>query len=141
MGASWSGSQRQSESITRQKLQQSTIRELAAIKQCIYCYIDTRLGSLLEPYSKQKYPWDYPPYCNTPRHLRYNRNYQPKDCYHCPKGQLRDHVSCEVLDRLYNKTTNRCQCVTPSAESEISLEQPTEDESDLNENDYTNYPI
>ena len=141
MGAFWSGSQRQSESITRQKLQQSTIREIAAIERCIYCYIDTRLGSLLEPYSKQKYPWDYPPYCNTPRHLRYNRNYQPKDCYHCPKGQLRDHVSCEVLDRLYNKTTNRCQCATPSAESEISLEQHTEDESDLNENVYTNCPI
>ena len=141
MGAFWSGSQRQSESITRQKLQQSTIREIAAIERCIYCYIDTRLGSLLEPYSKQKYPWDYPPYCNTPRHLRYNRNYQPKDCYHCPKGQLRDHVSCEVLDRLYNKTTNRCQCATPSAEPEISLEQHTEDELDLNENVYTNCPM
>ena len=141
MGGSWSGSQRQSELITRQRLQQSTIREIAAIERCIYCYIDIRLGSLLEPYSKQKYPWDIPPYCNTPRHLRYNRNYQPKDCYHCPKGQLQDHVSCEVLDRLYNKTTNRCQCVTPSAESEISLEQPTEDESDLNENVYTNCPI
>ena len=141
MGASWSGSQCQSELITRQRLQQSTIREIAAIERCIYCYIDIRLGSLLEPYSKQKYPWDIPPYCNTPRHLRYNRNYQPKDCYHCPKGQLQDHVSCEVLDRLYNKTTNRCQCVTPSAESEISLEQPTEDESDLNENVYTNCPI
>ena len=141
MGGSWSGSQCQSELITRQRLQQSTIREIAAIERCICCYIDTRLGSLLEPYSKQKYPWDIPSYCNTPRHLRHNRNYQPKDCYHCSKGQLQDHVSCEVLDRLYNKTTDRCQCVTPTAESETSLEQPTEDESDLNENDYTNYPI
>ena len=141
MGAFWSGSQRQSESITRQKLQQSTIRELAAIEQCIYCYIDTRLGYLLGPYSKQKYPWDSPPYCNNPQHLKYNRNYQPKECCHCPKGQFRDHVSCEVLDRLYGKTTSRCQCATPSAESDISLEQHTEDESDLNENVYTNCPI
>ena len=60
MGAFWSSPQRQSESITRQKLQQSTIKELADIEKCIYCYIDTRLGHLLGTYSKQKYPWDSP---------------------------------------------------------------------------------
>ena len=141
MGAFWSGSQRQSESITRQKLQQSTIRELAAIKKCIYCYIDTRLGYLLGSYSKQKYPWDILPYCYNPLHLKYSRNYQPKECCHCPKGQFRDHAACEVLDRLYGKTTSRCQCAAPSAVPDIGLEQYTEDESDLNENVYANYPI
>ena len=141
MGVLWSSPQRQSESITRQKLQQSTIKELADIEKCIYCYIDSRLGHLLGTYSKQKYPWDTPPYCYNPQHLKYNRNYQPKECCHCPKGQFRDHASCEVLDRLYGKTTSRCQCATPSAVSDIGLEQYTEDESDLNENVYTNYPI
>ena len=141
MGVFWSSSQRQSESITRQKLQQSTIKELADIEKCVYCYIDSRLGLLLGTYSKQKYPWDILPYCYNPLHLKYSRNYQPKECCHCPKGQFRDHVSCEVLDRLYGKTTSRCQCATPSAVSDISLEQYTEDESDLNENVYTNCPI
>ena len=60
MGAFWSGPQRQSESITRQKLQQSTIREIAAIEECIYCYVDIRLGSLLGPFTKRKHPWDSP---------------------------------------------------------------------------------
>ena len=141
MGGTWSGSQRQCELIARQRLQQSTIREIEAIERCIYCYIDIRLKSLLAPYAKKEYPWDIPPYYNILRHLRNNINYQPKSCYHCSKGQLQDHVSCDVLDKLYNKTTNRCQCVTPSEESEISFGQLTEDESDQNENDYTNYPI
>ena len=141
MGGTWSGSQRQCELISRQRQQQSTIREIEAIERCIYCYIDIRLKSLLVPYAKKEYPWDIPPYYNILRHLRNNINYQPKSCYHCSKGQLQDHVSCNVLDELYNKTTNRCQCVTPSEESEISFGQLTEDESDQNENDYTNNPI
>ena len=141
MGAFWSGSQRQSESITRQKLQLSTIREIAAIEECLYCYVNIRLGSLLGPFSKRKYPWDSPPYCINPLHLGHNRNYQPKECYHCPKGQFQDHVSCKVLDKLYNKTTKRCQCAIPSAEPEVSLEPHTEDELDLNENVYTNCPM
>ena len=141
MGVFWSSPQHQSESITRQKLQQSTIKELADIEKCVYCYIDSRLGHLLGTYSKQKYPWDITPYCYNPLHLKYSRNYQPKECCHCPKGQFRDHAACEVLDRLYGKTTSRCQCATPSAESDISLEQHTEDESDLNENVYTNCHI
>ena len=141
MGGIWSGPQRQCELISRQRQQQSTIREIEAIERCIYCYIDIRLKSLLVPYARKEYPWDIPPYCNILPHLRNNINYQPKSCYHCSKGQLQDHVSCNVLDELYNKTTNRCQCVTPSEESEISFGQLTEDESDQNENDYTNYPI
>ena len=141
MGGIWSGPQRQCELISRQRQQQSTIREIEAIERCIYCYIDIRLKSLLVPYARKEYPWDIPPYCNILPHLRNNINYQPKSCYHCSKGQLQDHVSCNVLDELYNKTTNRCQCVTPSEESKISFGQLTEDESDQNENDYTNNPI
>ena len=132
MGGTWSGPQRHRELITRQKLQQSTIREIEAIERCVYCYTDIRLRSLLAPYSKQEYPWDILPYYYTLRHLRNNINYKPKNCYHCSKGQLQDHASGKILDRLYNKTTNRCQCMTSSVESGISLEQLTEDESDLN---------
>ena len=136
MGGTWSGSQRQCELITRQRLQQSTIREIEAIERCIYCYISIRLKGLLAPYAKKEYPWDIPPYYNILPHLRNNINYQPKSCYHCPKGQLQDHVSCVILDKLYNKTTPRCQCVIPSEESDMSLEQITEDESDQNETGY-----
>ena len=141
MGIFWSSPPCQNESISRQKLQQSTLKELADMEKCPYCYMDSRLGLLLGPYAKQKFPWDTLPYCYNPLHLKYSRNYQPKECCHCPKGQFRDHAACEVLDRLYGKTTSRCQCATPSAVSDISLEQYTEDESDLNENVYTNCPI
>ena len=141
MGIFWSSPPCQNESISRQKLQQSTLKELADMEKCAYCYMDSRLGLLLGPYAKQKFPWDILPYCYNPLHLRYSRNYQPKECCHCPKGQFQDHAACKVLDRLYGKTTSRCQCATPSAVSDISLEQYTEDESDLNENVYTNCPI
>ena len=139
MGIFWSSPPRQNESISRQKLQQSTLKELADMEQCVYCYMDSRLGLLLGPYAKQKFPWDTLPYCYNPLHLKYSRNYQPKECCHCPKGQFQDHASCKVLDRLYGKTTSRCQCAAPVPD--IDLEQYTEDESDLNENVYANYPI
>ena len=41
MGGTWSGSQRQCELISRQRQQQSIIREIEAIEACIYCYIDS----------------------------------------------------------------------------------------------------
>ena len=109
------------------------------MEQCVYCYQDSRLGLLLGPYAKQKFPWDTLPYCYNPLHLKYSRNYQPKECCHCPKGQFQDHASCKILDGLYGKTTSRCQCAAPVPD--IDLEQYTEDESDINENVYANYPI
>ncbi len=132
MGIFWSSPPRQNESISRQKLQQSTLKEIAQMEHCIHCYQDSRLGLLLGPYVRQNFPWDTPPYCYNPLHLKYSRNYQPKEWCHCPKGQFQDHAACKVLDRLYGKTTSRCQCAAPVPD--IDLEQYTEDESDINEN-------
>ena len=74
---------------------------------------------------------------SSPFHLRFRRNYQPKECYHCPKGRFQEHESCKILDRLFNKATNTCQCTAPVPD--INLQQLTEDEeesdiSDINEN-------
>ena len=139
MGIFWSSPPCQDESIARQKLQQSTLKELTDMEKCIHCYTDSRLKLILDPYVKQKFPWDNYPYCYNPLHLRYSRNYHPKECCHCPKGQFQDHTTCKVLDRIYGKTTRRCQCVAPAPD--IDLEQCTDDDSDLNENVCVNYPI
>ena len=137
MGGIWSDSKRRCELISRQRRQQSIIREIEAIEAGIYCYVDSRLQCLLLPYARKEYPWDILPHCDILPHFRNNMNYQPKSCYHCPKGQLQDHLSCTVLDKLYNKTTHRCQCVIPSSEdSDMSIGQITEDESDQDETGY-----
>ena len=87
------------------------------------------------PYTRKEYPWDIE--CDILPHFRNNNNYQPKSCYHCLKGQLKDHLSCTILDKIYNKTTHRCQCEVPSSEgSEISIGQITEDETDHDETGY-----
>ena len=52
------------------------------------------------------------------------------------KGQLKDHLSCQIIDKIFQKTTHKCQCEVPSTESsEISLDQLTEDDNDNDEND------
>ena len=120
--------------ISRQSLQHSTLKEITQMEQCPHCYQDTRLGFLLRQYIRQDFPWDNPPHCYNPFHLKFRRNYQPKECYHCPKGRFQEHESCKILDRLFNKATNTCQCTAPV--SDIDLQQLTEDEeeSDINEN-------
>ena len=123
--------------ISRQSLQHSTLKEITQMEQCPHCYQDTRLGFLLRQYIRQDFPWDNPPHCYSPFHLRFRRNYQPKECYHCPKGRFQEHESCKILDRLFNKATNTCQCTAPVPD--IDLQQLTEDEeesdiSDINEN-------
>ena len=120
--------------ISRQSLQHSTLKEITQMEQCPHCYQDTRLGFLLGQYIRQDFPWDNPPHCYNPFHLRFRRNYQPKECYHCPKGRFQEHASCKILDGLFNKATNTCQCTAPV--SDIDLQQLTEDEeeSDINEN-------
>ena len=127
-------SPRQNKPISRQSLQHSTLKEITQMEQCIHCYQDTRLGLLLRPYVRQNFPWDNPPHCYNPFHLKYSRNYRPKECYHCPKGQFQEHASCKILDGLFGKITNRCQCTAPVPD--IDLQQLTEDEeeSDINEN-------
>ena len=130
----WPSPPRQNETISRQNLQQSTLKEIAQMEHCIHCYQDSRLGLLLGPYVRQNFPWDNPPHCYNPFHLKYSRNYRPKGCYHCPKGQFQEHASCKILDGLFGKITNRCQCTAPVPD--IDLQQLTEDEeeSDINEN-------
>ena len=136
MGGTWSDAKRRCELMSRQKRQMAILREIEAIESCIYCYLDHRLDSLLSPYARKEYPWDMLPHCNILPYFRNNNDYQQKSCYHCPRGQLQDHVSGLVLDTLYNKTTHRCQCGILSEESDISLEQITEDESDQDETGY-----
>ena len=45
MGGIWSDSKRRCEIVSRQRQQQSIIREIEAIEACVYCYIDSRLQS------------------------------------------------------------------------------------------------
>ena len=59
------------------------------MEQCIHCYQDSRLGLLLGPYVRQNFPWDNPPHCYNPLHLKYSRNYRPKECYHPPKANFK----------------------------------------------------
>ena len=135
MGGIWSVSKHQHEMVSRQRQQQSIIREIESIEACVYCYIDRRLQTLLMPYTKKEYPWDME--CDILPHFRKNNNYKPKSCYHCLKGQLRDHLSCTILDKIYNKTTHRCQCEVLSSEgSEMSIGQITEDETDQDKTGY-----
>ena len=136
MGGTWSDAKRRCELMSRQRRQMAILREIEVIESGIYCYVDCRLDSLLSPYARKEYPWDILPHCDILPYFRNNNNYQQKSCYHCPKGQLQDHVSGLVLDKLYNKTTHRCQCGILSEESDISLEQITEDESDQDETGY-----
>ena len=130
----WPNPPCQNEPISRQSLQHSTLKEITQMEQCPHCYQDTRLGFLLGQYVRQDFPWDNPPHCYNPFHLKYSRNYRPKECYHCPKGQFQEHASCKILDGLFGKITNRCQCTAPVPD--IDLQQLTEDEeeSDINEN-------
>ena len=89
MGIFWSSPPRQNESISRQKLQQSTLKELADMEQCVYCYMDSRLGLLLGPYARQKFPWDTLPYCYNPLHLKYSRTTNQRSAAIAPKANFK----------------------------------------------------
>ena len=46
------------------------------------------------------------------------------------KGQLKDHFSCQIIDQIFQKQTQNCQCEVLSAESsEISFGQFDDDQS------------
>ena len=52
------------------------------------------------------------------------------------KGQLKDHLSCQIIDKIFQKTTHKCQCEVPSTESsEISFGQLTDKDDDNDEDD------
>ena len=47
------------------------------------------------------------------------------------KGQLKDHFSCQVIDQIFQKQTQNCQCDVLSPESsEISFGQFDDDDDD-----------
>ena len=52
------------------------------------------------------------------------------------KRALKDQLSCQIIDKIFNKTTHKCQCEVPSTESsEISIGQLTDEDDDNDEND------
>ena len=52
------------------------------------------------------------------------------------KGQLKDHFSCQIIDQIFQKKTQKCQCEVLSAESsEISFGQFTDEDDDNDEDD------
>ena len=110
----------QEDIVSRQKQQQLVIKEIELIEACVYCYIDSQLETLLMPYVTKSYPWDIQ--CDILPHFREKSDSQSRKCYHCLKGQLRDHFSCQIIDKIFQKQTQKCQCEVLSAESsEISF--------------------
>ena len=95
----------------------------------MYCYLDNRLQTLLLPYAFKSYPWDQS--CDILTYFREKSKSQPKSCYHCLKGSLVDHFSCQVIDQIFQKRTQKCQCEVFSKESsEISDDNEDEDSDD-----------
>ena len=129
MGGIWSFFNPQADIVSRQKQQQLVIKEIELIEACMYCYIDGRLETLLMPYVSKSYPWDLP--CDILPHFREKSDSQSRKCYHCLKGQLRDHFSCQIINKIFQK--KKCQCEVLSEESsEISL-GPSDDNYSVNE--------
>ena len=52
------------------------------------------------------------------------------------KGQLKDHFSCQIIDQIFQKQTQNCQCEVLSPESsEISFGQFDDDDDNDEDND------
>ena len=117
----------------RHREQQLVIQEIQSMEACVYCYLDKRLEILLLPYASKTYPWDKS--CDILPHFRGRADSQSKNCYHCTKGSLVDHFTCKIIDQIYSKNTQKCQCELRSKESsEISL-GPFDGESDDDEDE------
>ena len=132
MGGIWSFFYSREDLASRQRhrQQQLIIQEIESIEACVYCYLDNRLQTLLLPYASKSYPWDQP--CDILPYFRERSESQSKNCYHCLKGSLIDHFSCQVIDQIFQKKTQKCQCEVVSTESsEISL-GPYDETSDDN---------
>ena len=128
MGGIWSFFNPKEDIASRQRQQQLVIQEIESIEACVYCYIDGRLKTLLMPYVSKSYPWDLS--CDILPHFREKSDSQSRKCYHCLKGQLRDHFSCQIIDKIFQKKTQKCQCEVLSAESsEISFGPFDDDDS------------
>ena len=131
MGGIWSFFYPREDLASRQRhrQQQQIIQEIESIEACVYCYLDNRLQTLLLPYASKSYPWDQS--CDILPYFRERSESQPKNCYHCLKGSLIDHFSCQIIDQIFQKKTQKCQCGGFSKESsEISLGPIDEDSDD-----------
>ena len=138
MGGIWSFFYPREDLASRQRhrQQQLIIQEIESIEACVYCYLDNRLQTLLLPYASKSYPWDQS--CDILPYFRERSESQSKSCYHCLKGSLIDHFSCQVIDQIFQKKTQKCQCEVFSTESsEISLgpydENSDDDCEDIND--------
>ena len=129
MDGIWSFFNPQEDIVSRQKQQQLFIKEIDLIEACVYCYIDSQLETLLMPYDTKSYPWDI--HCDILPHFREKSDSQSRKCYHCLKGQLKDHFSYQIIDQIFQKKIQQCQCEVLSAESsEISFGQFTDEDDD-----------
>ena len=131
MGGIWSFFNPQADIVSRQKQQQLVIKEIELIEACVYCYIDSRLETLLMPYVTKSYPWDIQ--CDILPHFREKSDSQSRKCYHCLKGQLRDHFSCQIIDKIFQKQTQKCQCEVLSSESSKISFGPINDNNNVSE--------
>ena len=138
MGGIWSFFYSREDLASRQRhrQQQLIIQEIESIEACVYCYLDNRLQTLLLPYASKSYPWDQS--CDILPYFRERSESQSKSCYHCLKGSLIDHFSCQVIDQIFQKKTQKCQYKVFSTESsEISLgpydENSDDDCEDIND--------
>ena len=88
------------------------------------------------PYVSKSYPWDQS--CDILPHFREKSESQSRKCYHCLKGQLRDHFSCQIIDQIFQKKIQKCQCDILSEESsEISFgsfNKNSDEDENVNEN-------
>ena len=101
MGGIWSFFYPKEDLASRQRQQQIIIQEIESIEACVYCYIDSRLKTLLLPYASKSYPWDQS--CDILPYFREKSESQSRSCYHCLKGQLMDHFSCQIIDQIFQK--------------------------------------
>ena len=131
MGVIWSLFYSREDLVSKQRHreQQLVIQEIQSMEACVYCYLDKRLEILLLPYASKTYPWDES--CDILPYFRGRADSQFKNCYHCTKGSLVDHFTCKIIDQIYSKNTQKCQCGSFSKESsEISLGPFDEDSND-----------
>ena len=137
MGGIWSFFNPKEDTTSRQIQQQLVVKEIEAIETCVYCYIDKRLKTLLIPYATKSYPWDIQ--CEILPHFREKTDFPPRTCYHCLQGQLRDHFSCQIIDKIFQKNTQPCQCEILSEENSETSFGSSDDNDNFSEESGDDY--
>ena len=83
------------------------------------------------PYATKSYPLDMQ--CDILPHFREKSDSQSIKGYHCLKGQLKDNFNSRIIDKIFQKKTQECQCEVLSAESsEISF-GPFDDDDNVSD--------